>query len=462
MRKTISFLFFAISLMTLAQERRLVKGVITDNVVVTDSTTETFALYLPRNFEMARAWPIVFVFDMDGKGKQAISMFKEAAEEEGYILAGSNNTNDSLTLSQNVLVAKRMFNEVFEILPIGKNRSYTAGFSDGARFASVIPNFIRDISGVISCGASIGNVEILNAKRPFHFIGVVGRSDYNYIDLRSRQNVLNKLRFPNQLVLFEGGSAWPSKRELATALKLFSLNAMAKGVEKRDDDFVSSSYTDLLTKANTFLTEGNPLLSDYLLSDMIKIYHPLRNTDSLKVTQKALRRSKSFRTNKRIQNNYFLKETFTRDDYSYYLEEDVITYNYNNLGWWNYQMSELRKIEKSNNPFEKRMGKRLCGYLNALIEDNIDIITAEKVVDNEALNFLFMLKTITDPMNYQYYFKIISNSCKIEDYGTALFYLEELLKKGYKDKSKLYSLEDAALFRITPEFNALIDKYLER
>jgi hypothetical protein len=72
-----------------------------------------------------------------------------------------------------------------------------------------------------------------------------------------------------------------------------------------------------------------------------------------------------------------------------------------------------------------------------------------------------MLKTITSPMEYPYYLQIISNSAKIEDFGTALFYTEELLKKGYTDKKELYNLKDTALLRITPEFNELVAKYLK-
>jgi hypothetical protein len=72
-----------------------------------------------------------------------------------------------------------------------------------------------------------------------------------------------------------------------------------------------------------------------------------------------------------------------------------------------------------------------------------------------------MLKTITDPSDYSYYLKIISDSARYEDYGTALFYLEELLKNGYKDKEELYNLEHTALLRITPEFNKIVNTYLE-
>ena len=107
------------------------------------------------------------------------------------------------------------------------------------------------------------------------------------------------------------------------------------------------------------------------------------------------------------------------------------------------------------------MSSRLRGYINALISDNIDFVSADKNVDLEALNLLYMIKTITDPLEFTSFLKIISISSKMEDYGTALFYLEELLKNGYTNKSELYELENTALFRITPEFNSLIEKYLK-
>jgi hypothetical protein len=143
------------------------------------------------------------------------------------------------------------------------------------------------------------------------------------------------------------------------------------------------------------------------------------------------------------------------------MEDDMYTHNFNNLGWWNYQMGEIGKFISSAKPFERQMGHRLRGYVNALAEDSITLVLAEEVVDEDALAFLYMLKTILDPEDTEYYFKIISLSAKNDDFGTSLFYLEELLKKGYKDREKIYSLEDTALLRITPEFNEMVSKYLE-
>ncbi|WP_289644451.1 alpha/beta hydrolase [Maribacter aestuarii] len=461
MKRNTSLIVFLLPILLVAQELRLTKGTITDDIVVNDSLSETMAIYLPSSFQITKAWPVLFVFDMEGKAKQSLSMFKDAAEQEGYVLVGSNAVNDTLTISQNVLITSRMFNTVVDMIPVLKKRVYTGGFSSGARFASILPTFIKDIEGVISCGAAIGNIEILNNKNPYYFIGIVGREDYNYRAMLVDQKILDKLRFPNQLLIFDGGHKWPNKDHIADAMRIFALHGMAKGMEAKNDSLITKSYNNFLAEANEMFTNDRPILANYRLSTVNRVFNPLLEVDSLKSTLRALKRSNSFRTKNREQNNYFLKETFTKEDYNYYLEEDIITYNYNNLGWWNYQMSELDKIEQSTNLFKRRMGKRLRGYLNALIADNIDLIKSGDKVDFEALNFLYMLKTITEPTDYESYLKVISYSASIEDYGTAMFYLEELLKNGYKNKSELYALENTALFRITPEFNELVRKYLK-
>jgi hypothetical protein len=81
--------------------------------------------------------------------------------------------------------------------------------------------------------------------------------------------------------------------------------------------------------------------------------------------------------------------------------------------------------------------------------------------DDDALILLHMLRTITQPDASEAFLTVVSLTSKYGDYGTALFYLEELLKMGYSDKSALYDLEHTALLRISPEFNALIQKYLD-
>ncbi|MDX1767756.1 MAG: alpha/beta hydrolase [Arenibacter troitsensis] len=461
MKKIILFLFLGAGLWGNSQQMTLKKGIVIDSIPVKDSISESYSLFLPTTFEMDRNWPILLVFDMEGQGKRAVRMFQEAAEKQGYILAAPNNVNDSLSTSQNILVTGRMFNDIIRLLPIHKNRSYSAGFDSGARFASVLPIFVKGIAGVISCGAVYPNMDILNTNNLFQFIGIVGKEDYAYPEMLAGKSLMGRLKFPNHLLVFNGGHEWPNSQYLEKALEIFNLSAMAKGQLEKDEVYINETYAQYLEEIDRLIRSNKLIQADNVLDEVIAVYRVLKDSDSLKRIKRELNKNKLFKTMTRNENNTLMKESFIKEDYVYYLEEDLATYNYNNLGWWIYQMGELKKYDNSKIEAEREMGKRLLGYVNALIEDNLDIVNSGSQVDQEVLSLLWMLKTITEPADYSYYLKIIANSAQMEDYGTSLFYLEELLKKGYTDKAELYSLENTALLRITPEFNEIVAKYLK-
>jgi len=432
------------------------------SITVNDTVPEDFALFLPTKFDASKRWPVIFVYDMQGRGEMVLRMLSGAAERNNYILAASNNVNDSLSLTQNVLISKRMFNTVFALFKIQKDRIYTAGFDGGARIASVMPTFMNQITGVISCGSTVGNKEILSNKNPFHFVGIVGTEDFNYPEMVNMEKLFDLMKFPNQTLIFEGGHKWPSQQLISRAMELFDLNAMTKKVIPVDTSFVKKSYDRRLLEVNKLISNNRAVQAYNELGEVMEVYRHFKNVDSLKASRKVLKRGTAYKTQKRSLNTWLFKESLIKDDYDYYLEEDILTYNYNNLGWWNYQMGELKKYKNSKNNYQRQMGVRLEGYLNALIADNIDIIALDTPIDEEALNFLWMLKTITSPDDFSNYLKVISWNAKVEDYGTALYYLEELLKKGYTNTDELYALENTALFRITPAFNALVAKYLKK
>lgn len=461
MKRILLLLAFSATFIGSAQNITLKKGVVIDSLVVNDTVPETFSLYLPKKFDVSKTWPVVFVFDMNGRGKQSLAMFSAAAEEQGYVLAASNNISDTLSISKNILITSRMLNTVTTMLPIQKNGIYTSGFAAGGRFSTLIPVFIKGVKGVVACGASVANIEVLTNRNPFHFIGIVGDEDFSYPDMLAAEKILNKLKYPNQLLIFDGGEEWPKTTDLSEALRILTLAAMAKGNVSKDEAYIDANYKSDLVKVNRLYSANKPLLADSWLEEMSEIYQPFMPLDSIKASRKTLRKSRLFKNKNRTQNALSLKESLIKDEYNYYLEEDILTYNYNNLGWWKYQMEELQKFRKNPEVLQQKMGKRLEGYLKALVSDNVDILSAEDPIDGEALNFLWMLKTVIEPDNFESYLKIISYTAKTDDYGTALFYLEELLKKGYKNRSELYALENTALLRITPEFNELVEKYLK-
>lgn len=443
----------------LGQRTMLKKRQIMDTLWVTDSIPDTYSLYLPKNFGTDKKWPLLLIFDFEGN-KKAISRFVPAAEEEGYVLMAFH-VPDSLSLGNTMAKTDKALGKVSKTLPINKSRVYTAGMDSSGRYALLAPFFLKAIKGAIAINASFTNLMSLDFKQPFHFIGIVDKYNHNYTEMISNKKVLDRLKFPNQILLVDRKAEALEVEHLKKAMQIFTLSAMAKGWAKEDSVYVDNAYREDLQKLQSLKAQGKLLLAEQYLGGILSTYDVHKNLDSLKQVQKAIGKDRRFRIMKRQENVARFKESLLRDDYLYFMEEDVRTHNFNNLGWWNYQMGEIDKFMASANDYEEQMGSRLKGYINALAEDNMEFVRSEELIDEDALAFLYMLKTLIEPENFEYYLRIISLSSKNEDYGTALFYMEEALKKGFKDSDRLYGLENTALLRINPKFNKLVATYLK-
>ncbi|PRX54036.1 alpha/beta hydrolase [Flagellimonas meridianipacifica] len=461
MKKNLPLLLTCLFIQMVAgQQLVLKKSKIIDSLKINDSIPDTYSLYLPQKFDATKNWPLLLVIDLEKKEKQVATWFAQAAEKEGYVIAAVR-IEDSLSLTKNMVKTGQVLERVSQILPIHKSRIYVAGNGSGARYASLTPLFLNLVNGVVSIGSSVSNTDVLNLKRPFHFIGIIGKNDYAYTDLLSTEKVLTRLKFPNQVLVYKENKRLPDNALVEKALQIFTLRAMGNKIVPKDSSYIEKAYNEDVQKVNALRSQQNMLLAEQYLGEMLSIYGMHKNLDSLRLILKEVRKNKMFKAMRRTENSTFFKESLLKDEYVFDMEEDVQTHNFNNLGWWKYQMEELDKFISKGSIYERQMGNRLKGFVNALAEDNIELVKSDKTIDEDALAFLFMLKTITEPDNFDFYMKIISLSAKNEDFGTSLFYLEEALKTGFKDTEKLYSLENTALLRINPKFNALVSKYLK-
>lgn len=444
----------------MAQEVALKRGNITDSIMFGEDSVP-LSLYLPSTFKIDKRYPLLLVLDTQGRARQAIGSFREVAEDEGYIVASPHQRMDTLAISDQVILLNKVSQDLQQALPLAPRRLYTAGFGIAGQMATLAPTFIKDISGTIGISAPIPSTEMLDKRLPFYYIGIVGNEDYNFGRLKAVQKALDGKDYPHHLLVFDGGHEWPDKSYLKKALQLFTARAMKLGNTAADPHFLQESLEFQLQEIRRLL-QRNEFIRAY--EQMLGVYRVYENQgmelDSLKLELRGLKRDRRLRTQKRELANQLFLESLEQEDYRYYLEEDLRTYNFNNIGWWRYQIENLREKEGKKN-LEGKKAKRLAGYVNALIEDYIVELEREAEMDLGALQLLYMLKTVIEPANPEYYLQVISTASQVEDFGTALFYLEELLKQGYRDKKQLYSLENTALLRITPEFNALIEEYFK-
>ena len=456
MKKLIFFLFLTLQLS--AQEFSVKKGVVIDNLKVVDTLEESYSLYLPMAFTSDRAWPTLFVFDGRGRGKSAAQLLKATAEEQGYILVSSNDIDPQNDLQQNVMVAARLLQEVTSKIPVDVNQVATVGSMAGARAATSIPLVFNNIHGVIAVGDHWVNFNLIDQKKSFVFIGIVGDEQFSALGMGRTADILSQMRFPSQLYTYSGGEDWPGTDILNSAVGALTISAMQKELRPLDRQLVEQLYKQDIGRVNKLMSQNQLLAAEDLLEVMLDKYEGFDYLAEIKSKQNQLSRSRNYSEQKREQRRLADKEGRLLDDFVYYLEEDIRTANYENLGWWNYQKRQLDSLGK-NNDAEAKMAQRLKGFIKESIRlTRNDLQEKRTPLENELL--ANMLQTIFDPQAFDAYRKIISLSAQDNDFQTAYFYLEEMLKHGYKDMEALYNIEGTLGLRLTPEYNTIIENYL--
>ena len=454
------FLFFGCFLLEApAQQLVLRKGVVIDSFPVQDSLARDLKLYLPGDFDPGRTWPVIFVCDHGIRALQTLRAMTEAADKNGYILATTVALQDTLSLTENVLRINASMEKLREYLPLDLNRVYSAGFDIGGQLAALVPSLIRPFRGVLSVASHLTAPELIGAKGSFEFVGIMGRGDYQYTELRAAEEFLDRKKIPNHVLYHGGGHQWPEPPMLDFGMQFLTLMALKKYGPRSDAALVQSSYLDFQQHIDNLVSRGDFLLALDQVEEGLSLYDGLTDTGWLKEKRREIRKNKTYRAQKREFDKILVQEDNLTADYGFYLQEDVNSFNLNNLGWWNHQMKKITEYQQSPKKEEQLLGQRLDGYVNALIDDFIDTY-GMGVPDDDGLILLHMLKTITAPLDYGHYLKVISMTAKYGDFGTANFYLEELLKNGYKDADTLYELPHTGLLRISPEFNSLLEEYL--
>src|SRR5437588_8052054 len=70
---------------TNARAEELPKGQVIERVAVRAQSAQSYALYLPSNYNQARKWPVLYAFDPVARGRIPVELFREAAEKYGWI-----------------------------------------------------------------------------------------------------------------------------------------------------------------------------------------------------------------------------------------------------------------------------------------------------------------------------------------------------------------------------------------
>ena len=260
--KKISILFLLT--LTLASQSFLFSQVpardqITDTVKCREAQGQSYALYLPAQYDNKKSWPVILIFDPAARGRTGVSPFIEAGRKYGFILACSNNSRNG-PMRDNFTAAAAMLQDVEERFTIDQRRIYAAGFSGGSRFAMAFAVREKRISGVIGCGAGLPNDRnYLPSGIPASYITVwPAHRDMNYLEMHDLPDFFsNQTRVISYLRTFSGGHQWPGSDLITEAVEWLVLQTMNRKIIPADQTFLSYIENKTQNLINSQLSAGN-------------------------------------------------------------------------------------------------------------------------------------------------------------------------------------------------------------
>lgn len=215
----------------------LAPGVLHDRIAAIVDPSHSYALYLPSAYSPDRRWPILYAFDPFARGDLPVSRFQAAAEKFGYIVVGSHNARNGpdAPLDQ---AADILWRDTHARFSLDDRRIYVTGLSGMARFAASLALRCNCVAGVFAHGASFRGPSVPD-RIPFPFFAAVGNLDFNYAEVVSVYNELDRRNLSVRLRLFEGPHGWAPEEVWLEATEWFELLAMRDASRPVEASFVT-------------------------------------------------------------------------------------------------------------------------------------------------------------------------------------------------------------------------------
>jgi dienelactone hydrolase len=228
----------------------LVAGQVIEKVLCAHSPGESYALYLPSNYTPSKLWPILYAFDPGARGRIPVTLYKDAAEKYGYIVAGSNNSQN-FTNEPPERSIFAMWQDTHERFSLDVHRTYTTGFSGGARTATMVALRcpVCAVTGVIAHGAGYPNSDKPSQKDTFLYFAAVGNQDFNWGEIVELRRQREELGLPYRVEVFDGEHQWASAEIADEAIEWMQLKAMQTGSLPRDDTFIGQFFNEMEARA---------------------------------------------------------------------------------------------------------------------------------------------------------------------------------------------------------------------
>lgn len=414
-------------------------------------------IYQPKHLKNTHQ-SVLFIFTTDSVLQPVVKRFHKIANELSFLVVVAQ-VNEAITYDENIRNVRALFSKVDKQYALNYNQIYTIGIKEGAKVATSMASIYNKVKGVIACGSAMPSLKYTPKKNTFSFVAISNDENPRLFEIQLLLDYLNYRKFDTEFHLYAAHNLLPPEKVVYRVLQRFKVKAMNKGYIKIDSLFIDNAYQHNLAVVDTLVNKGKLLDAYDELSYMMNTFRFYKNIKPLKLRQREIKRRGPYRLQKQYMSNTFTKEIVMAEQYLLFLQEDMAEGNLQDLGFWDYEIKELTKQEKSKNAFNKKMAIRLK---NLIFETTNHLLkTTKDTVKQDTRLFGNILLTLVKPNYYKAYLNSIQIACNKNDYGMALYYTEELFKNGFTNLQALKETEGTALLRIMPEFKEIVNKYLK-
>lgn len=432
-------LLFALTLAASAEE--IPKGKLVEKVVCQAEPAQSYALYLPSNYDPLRKWPVLYCFDPMARGRVPVERFQEGAEKYGYIVVGSNNSRNG-PWDPSIAAAQAMWADTHARFSIDERRAYGTGYSGGARLASRI-GLAGTFAGVIACGAGLP-AGPLPKTVPFVFFGAVGTDDFNYGELRQLDQDLDGIGAVHRVAVFSGRHDWAPVALSTEALGWLELQAMRAGTRAKDEAMIRALY-----EARLAAVQPLPAAESYPeLKSLAADFQGLAATAEIEKKAAALAGSREVRDWVKKEHEQNVSQTEMTGSLMDLAERGMI-------GELRGAVSDLRrKADGSQDSAERRLARRVLDQ--AFIQGSE--VARDQLEKKEYGHAAAMLETmaVIRPERAQTFYGLARARALGGDKKKALAALKQAVAGGYKDAARVEQDEAFAKLRDDAAFQALV------
>jgi len=430
----------------------LPRGEIIDSVKCVEDETQSYALYLPPTYCSEKKWPILLALDPGGRGKMPLQAFEQAAQEYGYILAGSNNSRNG-PMDSAIYALNSMWSDTKRRFSIDTNRVYLAGFSGGVRVAGKFAQDNLRVHAVIGCGAGF-DIKDSDVQVPFTFVGACGTEDMNYMWLKTLNAQLLKNKTHSRVIVFDGGHHWPSNEICRQAVQWLELDSYRRGRRPIDRALIEQLYQSERTRAET-LSRSGKLFEAYLIQ--LDLRADLRGLRDLEEVRKSIRRlegTDELRASWKKAQQLEQKES---RHLKKILAEFLDTKRRRNTAWWETRIREIKNLEKENPSHEHRqMVARLMDSLWRNGYERAWLATLSK--DYETAVYFAEISVLALPDSPEILYNLARMYALNNQREEAVHTLERASQAGLNNVGRVEQDDAFYDLRSVPEFQKILDR----